>query len=181
MGLASDPAGSPGAALADGAAVSILESLASALRHIDSDSAAVFAQFVDSCLVGPQAKQMWRDLMTAVQYFRRHPLAEQVREEGRIQERQEMTLHVLEWRGIPVPDGVRERVHACTDPGQLEVWAQRALHAADAAELSVMHPRTSSVMSPRVAETHMSTDTQEGLGASADGPRTPGTRTLLAD
>ncbi|MFE9902534.1 RpnC/YadD family protein [Streptomyces achromogenes] len=128
-------------------AMAILESLASALRTIDSDSAAVFAQFVDSCLVDPQAKQMWRDLMTAVQYFWRHPLAEQVREEGReeglqrgleqgrIQKQQEMTLRVLEWRGIPVPDAVRERVLACADLGRLEVLAQRAVHATDAAEL----------------------------------------------
>ncbi|MBK3522812.1 hypothetical protein JHN54_14335, partial [Streptomyces sp. MBT70] len=64
-----------------------------------------------------------------------HPLAEQVREEGRIQERQEMTLRVLEWRGIPVPDAVRERVLACEDLDRLEVWAQRAVHATNAAEL----------------------------------------------
>ncbi|MEU7557963.1 hypothetical protein [Streptomyces eurythermus] len=71
----------------------------------------------------------------AIQYFWRHPLAEQVREEGRTQERQEMTLRVLEWRGIPVSDAVRERVLACTDFDQLEVWGQRAVHATDAAEL----------------------------------------------
>ncbi|GGR79182.1 hypothetical protein [Streptomyces eurythermus] len=71
----------------------------------------------------------------AIQYFWRHPLAEQVREEGRIQERQEMTLRVLEWRGIPVSDAVREQVLACTDFDQLEVWGQRAVHATNAAEL----------------------------------------------
>ncbi|MER5549011.1 hypothetical protein ABT072_42975, partial [Streptomyces sp. NPDC002589] len=95
------------------------------------------------CLADPQAKQMWRDLMTAIQYFWRHPLAEQVREEGReqgleqgrVQDRQEMTLRILEWRGISVPDSVRERVEACTDLDQLEVWAQRAVHATGAGEL----------------------------------------------
>ncbi len=46
-----------------------------------------------------------------------------------------MTLRVLEWRGIPVPDAVRERVLACADLGRLEVLAQRAVRAADAAEL----------------------------------------------
>ncbi|MEU3953229.1 hypothetical protein AB0F45_13055 [Streptomyces achromogenes] len=75
----------------------------------------------------------------AIQYFWRHPLAEQVREEGReqgrIQNQQEMTLRVLEWRGIPVPDAVRERVLACADLGRLEVLAQRAVRATDAAEL----------------------------------------------
>ncbi|MFJ4951286.1 hypothetical protein ACIP6J_23935, partial [Streptomyces sp. NPDC088760] len=124
-------------------AAAILESLASALRTIDPDSAAVFVQFVDSCLADPQAKQMWRELMTAIQYFWRHPLAEQVREEGReqgleqgrIQDRQEMTLRILEWRGISVPEEVRQRVGTCTDLGQLEVWAQRAVHATEATEL----------------------------------------------
>ncbi|MFD5582810.1 hypothetical protein ACFWII_03260 [Streptomyces sp. NPDC127063] len=77
--------------------------------------------------------------MTAIQYFWRHPLAEQVREEGREQGRAEakaeMVLRVLEWRGIEVPDAVRERVNACTDLDQLEVWAQRAVRAVDAWEL----------------------------------------------
>ncbi|SEE68361.1 hypothetical protein SAMN05216533_3239 [Streptomyces sp. Ag109_O5-10] len=120
-------------------APAILESLAAAVQTIDRDSAAVFVQFVDSCLVDPQAKQMWRDLMTAIQYFWRHPLAEQVREEGReegrIQQCAEMVLRVLEWRGIPVSESVREQVDACTELDQLEVWAQRAVHVTDAAEL----------------------------------------------
>ena len=118
-------------------AAAILESLAAALKTIDRDSAAVFVQFVDSCLVDPRAKQMWRDLMTAIQYFWRHPLAEQVREEGRIEAKAEMTLRILEWRGIPVSDGVRGRVNSCADADQLEAWAQRAMHVTDAAELFV--------------------------------------------
>ncbi|MEU2931138.1 hypothetical protein ABZ636_40105 [Streptomyces sp. NPDC007251] len=73
--------------------------------------------------------------MTAIQYFWQPPLAEQVREEGRIQDRQEMTLCILEWRGIPVPDSVRERVMACTGLDRLQTWAQRAVHATEAAEL----------------------------------------------
>ncbi|WP_432171081.1 hypothetical protein [Streptomyces sp. 1222.5] len=40
-------------------------------------------QFGDSYLADPRPKRMWRDLMAAIQYFWRHPLAEQVREEGR--------------------------------------------------------------------------------------------------
>ncbi|MGA5321098.1 hypothetical protein ACPCIU_11710 [Streptomyces seoulensis] len=124
-------------------AAPILESLATALKTIDPDSAAVFVQFVDSCLADPQAKQMWRDLMTAIQYFWRHPLAEQVREEGReqglaegrAQAKAEMVLRVLEWRGIPVPEHVAERVTTCDDPNQLELWAQRAVRATYAEDL----------------------------------------------
>ncbi|WP_416983068.1 hypothetical protein [Streptomyces sp. T028] len=124
-------------------AAGILESLVVALKSIDADSAAVFVQFVDSCLADPQAQQMWRDLMTAMQYFWRHPLAEEVREEGReegreqgrAQERAEMVLNILRWRGIDVPDSVRDRVEACTDLDQLTTWSERAVHATTADDL----------------------------------------------
>ncbi|WP_432171080.1 hypothetical protein [Streptomyces sp. 1222.5] len=46
-----------------------------------------------------------------------------------------MTLRILEWRGIPVSDEVRERVESCTDLHQLETWAQRAVHGTEATEL----------------------------------------------
>ncbi|MEU1159636.1 hypothetical protein ABZ372_01945 [Streptomyces sp. NPDC005921] len=124
-------------------AAAILESVAAALKTLDSDSAAAFAQFVDSCLADSRAKQMWRDLMTDIQYFWRHPLAEQVREEGREEGREqgraeakaETVLQILQWRGIPVSPSVRERVKACTELGRLEVWARRALQVTDSAEL----------------------------------------------
>lgn len=81
--------------------------------------------------------------MTAMQYFWRHPLAEQVRQEGREegielgveQERASMVLRILQWRGIDVPEAVRERVTSCTDLDRLEVWAQRAVHASFAKDL----------------------------------------------
>jgi hypothetical protein len=106
---------------------------------------------LESLAAAPQAQQMWRDLMTAIQYFWRHPLAEQVRaegreegreegrtegrEQGRVQECRQMILRILEWRAVPVTDAARERVTSCTDLDQLEAWAQRAVHAEDAAEL----------------------------------------------
>ncbi|MFI0239732.1 hypothetical protein [Streptomyces sp. NPDC016845] len=120
-------------------AAAILESLASALRTIESDSAGMLAQFVDTGLVNPQAKEIWRNLMTQVSYFFRHPVAEQVREEGReegrAQDRAEMTLRILEWRGLSVPGVVRDRVLACSDTEQLTVWAERAVHVSDPADL----------------------------------------------
>ncbi|GGZ82236.1 hypothetical protein ACFOOM_22400 [Streptomyces echinoruber] len=87
----------------------------------------------------------------AVQYFWRHPLAEKVREEGReegrkegreegrkegrIQNRAEMILRILEWRDVPVPESVRQRVMSCTGLDQLETWGRRAVHAATAEDL----------------------------------------------
>ncbi len=120
-------------------AAAIRETLATALQTLDPDTAAVFAQFTESCLVDPQAKQIWRDLMTAINYFLRHEVAEKVREEGReegrLEDRADMTLNILQWRGIEVPDPVRERVRARADMGQLDIWARRAVHATDAAQL----------------------------------------------
>ncbi|GAA2481405.1 hypothetical protein GCM10023100_50530 [Actinocorallia cavernae] len=109
---------------------------------VDPDTASAYAQFVDSCLTDSQAKQMWRDLMKTVQYFWRHPLAEQVREEGRVEGREEgreacrrMVFLLLQSRRIPVSGTARARIEDCTDLGQLEAWAERAVHAADADEL----------------------------------------------
>ena len=77
--------------------------------------------------------------MTAMQYFWRHPLAQEVREEGReegrVEDRAKITLRILELRGIPVPDAVRERVQACTDLENLTVWSERAVHATTADDL----------------------------------------------
>lgn len=67
----------------------------------------------------------------AVHYFFRHEVAEKVREEGRAQAKAEMVLQILDWRGVEVSEAVRER----TDLDQLEIWAQRAMHASGAEDL----------------------------------------------
>ncbi|CAM5605648.1 hypothetical protein SALBM311S_02641 [Streptomyces alboniger] len=77
--------------------------------------------------------------MTAIQYFWRHPLAEQVREEGREEgrasERAQMILRSLRYRQIDVPDSVRERILSSTDMDELETWLDRSFQVADAADL----------------------------------------------
>ncbi|MFF8191617.1 hypothetical protein ACF05L_12335 [Streptomyces bobili] len=94
---------------------------------------------INSCLADTQTQQMWRDMMTAIQYFWRHPLAEEVREEGREEGRAEalaeVTLRILRVRDIDVPADVRARVEACTDLDQLIRWSERAVHATSAAGL----------------------------------------------
>ncbi|WP_327429334.1 hypothetical protein [Streptomyces sp. NBC_01236] len=116
-------------------AAAILGPLAAALDTIDPTSAALFVQLVTSGLVDDQAKEIWRDLMSPVNYFFRHPVAEKTRDEGRIEERIKMTLRTLELRGLQVPDSVRLRVKACSDLDQLEVWSERAVRVTEAAEL----------------------------------------------
>ncbi|MFJ4644734.1 hypothetical protein ACIP6Q_14440 [Streptomyces bobili] len=74
-------------------------------------------------------------MMMPIQYFWRHPLAEEVREEGRVEALAEVILRILRVRGIDVPEAVRARVEACRDLDQLIRWLERAVHAARADDL----------------------------------------------
>jgi hypothetical protein len=47
-------------------------------------------------------------------------------------------LTVLDARGVPVPEAVREQILACTDLAQLDTWLRRAVTAATAED--VIHP-----------------------------------------
>jgi hypothetical protein len=70
--------------------------------------------------------------MAPVNYFFQNPVADQLRDEGRIEDRIEMILRILELRGIEVSGSVRLRVQACSDLDQLRTWSERAVHVADA-------------------------------------------------
>ncbi|MCZ4514414.1 hypothetical protein O3Q52_41055 [Streptomyces sp. ActVer] len=116
-------------------AAAILGPLAAALETVDPAIAALLVQLVTSGLGDSQAKEIWRDLMAPVNYFFRHPVAEQVRHETRVEDHVEMTLKILELRGLQVTDSVRVRVRACSDLDQLKTWSERAVHVADAMDL----------------------------------------------
>ncbi|WP_405908170.1 MULTISPECIES: hypothetical protein [unclassified Streptomyces] len=73
--------------------------------------------------------------MAPVNYFFQNPVADQLRDEGRIEDRIEMIVKILELRGIQVSDSVRLRVQACTDLDQLKIWSERAVHVTDPADL----------------------------------------------
>ncbi|MFH9075031.1 hypothetical protein [Streptomyces alboflavus] len=49
------------------------------------------------------------------------------RAEGRVEARVSLILRALEMRGIHVPEDVRERITACTDPYTLSLWFDKAL------------------------------------------------------
>jgi hypothetical protein len=67
-----------------------------------------------------------------INYFFNSPVAQQVREEGRVEGREEerarMLVAILEWRGIEVPAVVREMVDMA-DMDILDCWAERAVSA----------------------------------------------------
>ncbi|MGW3100975.1 hypothetical protein [Streptomyces sp. NPDC001100] len=51
-------------------------------------------------------------------------------------------LFVLEVRGIPVPDSVRERITTCTDPVRMDAWLERSRTVERAEELFAEDPET---------------------------------------
>ena len=85
------------------------------------------------------SNEMRRDLMAPVNYFFRNPVADRLGNEGcvegRIEDRIEMILRILELRGIEVSDSTRLRVRACSGLEQLKTWSERAVHVTDPADL----------------------------------------------
>ena len=45
-------------------------------------------------------------------------------------------LTVLEARGVPVPDALRDQILTCTDLAQLDVWLRRAVTAMSAEDVT---------------------------------------------
>lgn len=60
------------------------------------------------------------------------------RAEGAAEGEARAVLTVLDARGVPVPEAVREQILACADLAQLDTWLRRAVTAATADD--VIHP-----------------------------------------
>ncbi|WP_043602849.1 MULTISPECIES: hypothetical protein [Protofrankia] len=98
--------------------------------------------YYDVVLAGlPEAaRARWEAFMTttADHEYRSELLrstAAQGKAEGKAQGKGEDILTVLDTRGVPVPDAVREKILASTDLAQLDVWLRRAVTAATAADV----------------------------------------------
>ena len=57
------------------------------------------------------------------------------RAEGKAEGEGQAVLTVLDARGVPVPDAIREQILACTDLAQLDTWLRRAVTATAANEV----------------------------------------------
>jgi hypothetical protein len=57
-----------------------------------------------------------------------------------VEERVDTILYLLEHRHIPVPEGARERITACTDLDTLARWRDRAFTATDVEDLFAPEP-----------------------------------------
>jgi hypothetical protein len=126
----------------------ILEAIARAVQELqetDPETAGYFVEFLDITLGNTPAGEQWRRDMSFVSYF---PGRGTVREtaylegkaEGEAKGEAKGILSVLEVRGIPVPDSVRERITACTDLDRMDAWLERSRTVERAEDLFAEDP-----------------------------------------
>ncbi|KUO21898.1 hypothetical protein [Streptomyces dysideae] len=114
----------------------ILKALSAALRDEPEAVVDPIVEFISQGIGGNRrAAEIWRNLVAVDLSFYKSWLAEEIRDEGRVQKGAEAVLLVLEARGIDVPDEIRERITSCTDPTLLDTWLTRAAIATAATEL----------------------------------------------
>ncbi|QKW31085.1 hypothetical protein HUT11_16970 [Streptomyces seoulensis] len=124
----------------------ILEAIDRALQELtgtDPETAGYFYECLEVNLGDTPAGKKWKEIMSFVTYF---PGRGTVREtaylegkaEGKVEGRAEGKaegkaegeakgiLFVLEVRGVPVSDSVRERITTCTELALLDVWLERS-------------------------------------------------------
>ncbi|GHC50799.1 hypothetical protein GCM10010507_28310 [Streptomyces cinnamoneus] len=120
-------------------APAILEALARALATADPESVAYYSELLEIGLGNSPARDTWRQLMPRTYFPGRGTLIEQTWQEGeaagRVQERAESVLRVLEHRKIPVPPEIRERILSCTYLDTLGQWLDRSFTASTAEEI----------------------------------------------
>jgi hypothetical protein len=118
------------------------------VRGLDDDRARLYYDLVYNSL-DEAARQTLETIMKGYEYqsdFARKYVAQgraegraegrtEGRTEGRAEEAARALLTVLRARGIPVPDGLRERILAQREPEQLERWLEKAAVATSAAAL----------------------------------------------
>ncbi|GAA3224796.1 hypothetical protein [Nonomuraea helvata] len=109
----------------------ILKALDVALTTIDTDTAKYIAEQTEIGLGDTNARQIWRRLMAMQNYRFKSEFAEMLRDEGKAAS----VLMILEDRGVPVTESIRERIMACTDRTLLENWLLRSFKVTTAEEL----------------------------------------------
>ncbi|MFJ5264328.1 hypothetical protein ACIQAC_28095 [Streptomyces sp. NPDC088387] len=96
-----------------------------------------WAEIVEIGLGEGPGRDYWRHLMATYtpNFPGSHTIVEESWLEGRAKGQAEAVLHILEVRGIEIPDSVRERVTDCTDLDTLVTWLDRSLGVTHAEEL----------------------------------------------
>jgi len=106
--------------------------LVEALRAADPKQALLYYDVVLAGLP-PATRTRWEAFMsTSAGYEFQSELLRKVSAEQLARGEAQAILTVLEERGVPVPDDIRDRIMACADTGQLSAWLRRAVTAATA-------------------------------------------------
>jgi len=114
----------------------ILKALSTALQTVPEAVADPIIEFISQGLGSSRrAAELWRNLVAVDLSFYKSYISEEIRDEGRAQRGAEDILVVLEARGIDVPDEIRDRITASTDPDLLRHWLTRAAVAPSAEEI----------------------------------------------
>ncbi|MEV0219342.1 hypothetical protein [Streptomyces sp. NPDC050704] len=94
------------------------------------------------------ARKKWRELMSVITNFPgRGTLFEETylegKADGEAKGEAKAILRVLEKRGVPVPDEIRQRVSDCTDFDALGRWLDQAVTVSNAEDLFSEDPEDS--------------------------------------
>lgn len=109
---------------ADARGEDIVRAALTATRGLDRERGIFYADFVFAFLK-LAAPALLESLMSTANHEFHSDFARKYFAEGEA----EMLLKVLAFRGFEVGDDVRARILGCSDTGQLETWAKRALTA----------------------------------------------------
>jgi hypothetical protein len=103
----------------------ILHTLAVGLEAADREKAVRYAEIVLAVLPAA-ARSYWEELMTAQTFEFQSDYARRLKAEGEARGEAKALLAVLDGRGFEVPEDIRSRIMACSEPEQLLTWAHRA-------------------------------------------------------
>lgn len=110
----------------------ILELLARGMRTFDKATATYWAELLEVGLENTPAQETWRELQSMVGTFfpGRGTLIEETwlagQASGEAKGEAKGILRILEVRGLPVSDDMREYITTCTDLDRLDDWLDRA-------------------------------------------------------
>ncbi|GGL09634.1 hypothetical protein [Streptomyces flaveus] len=114
----------------------ILEALVAALKVLDRETAEKLIDLTGQGLDdNTNAIKIWRRLVAADTSFFKSSLSQEIRAEGKAEDRAAAIFDVLEVRGIPVPEADRYRIASCDDFDTLMRWFRRAVTAKSTAEV----------------------------------------------
>lgn len=104
----------------------ILKTMSVALRDAPESLVEPLVELIAQGLGNRPAAQQRRNLVAVDLSFYTSPLSEEIRDEGRVENRAEDVLLILSARSVDITDATREKVTSCGDLEVLRRWLVRA-------------------------------------------------------